>query len=322
MKLRKCLNGCNEVMKKKIIIIVGPTAVGKTKYAIEVAKKFDGEIISADSMQLYKYMDIGSAKPTAAEMNEAKHYLVDEIDPRDEFSVAIYQKLAKGYISQVINAGKLPIISGGTGLYVNSLIYDMDFSVMPKQSTYRQELEKEAETFGNEFIHNKLKQLDPFAADRIHPNNTKKVIRALEVVQTSGAGIKGFEQSFIKTNDYDYLLIGLNRDREELYQRIDLRVDLLIEAGLVDEIKRLLNLGLTESNISMKGIGYKEIIGYLNGEYSLDHAIYLVKRNTRHYAKRQLTWFRRYPDIKWFDLSDYESEMQSLLDIFQYIKEN
>lgn len=322
MKLRKCLNGCNEVMKKKIIIIVGPTAVGKTKYAIEVAKKFDGEIISADSMQLYKYMDIGSAKPTVAEMNEAKHYLVDEIDPRDEFSVAIYQKLAKGYISQVMNAGKLPIISGGTGLYVNSLIYDMDFSVMPKQSNYRQELEKEAETFGHEFIHNKLKQLDPYAAERIHPNNIKKVIRALEVVQTSGTAIKEFEQSFIKTNDYDYLLIGLNRDREELYQRIDLRVDLLIEAGLVDEIKRLRNLGLTESNISMKGIGYKEIIGYLNGEYSLDHAIYLVKRNTRHYAKRQLTWFRRYPDIKWFHLSDYESELQSLLDIFQYIKEN
>lgn len=309
-------------MKKKIIIIVGPTAVGKTKYAIEVAKKFNGEIISADSMQLYKYMDIGSAKPTAAEMKEAKHYLVDEIDPRDEFSVAIYQKLAKGCISQVMNAGKLPIISGGTGLYVNSLMYDMDFSVMPKQSNYRHELEKEALAFGNEFIHNKLKQLDPIAAERIHPNNIKKVIRALEVVQTSGAGIKEFEQSFKKTNDYDYLLIGLNRDREELYQRIDLRVDLLIEAGLVDEIKRLQNLGLTESNISMKGIGYKEIIGYLNDEYSLDHAIYLVKRNTRHYAKRQLTWFRRYPDIKWFQISGYESELQSLLDIFKYIEEN
>ena len=152
-------------MKKQIVIMVGPTAVGKTKYAIEVAKNFNGEIISADSMQLYQYMDIGSAKPTAEEMQEAKHYLVDEIDPRDGFSVAVYQKKAKGYISQVIDKGKLPIISGGTGLYVNSLIYNMDFSVMPKQSDYRKELEKEAEVYGNEFVHNKLRQLDPAAAD-------------------------------------------------------------------------------------------------------------------------------------------------------------
>lgn len=309
-------------MKKKIVIIAGPTAVGKTKYAIQVAKAFHGEIISADSMQLYKYMDIGSAKPTASERLEAKHHLVDEIDPKDEFSVAQYQKLAKQAISQVMDQGKLPVISGGTGLYVNSLLYEMDFSVMPRQTAYREALEKEAEEQGNEFVHQKLKVLDPAAAERIHPNNLKKVIRALEVVETSGAGIKEFEESFHKTSDYDYLLIGLNRDREELYQRIDQRVDLLLNAGLVGEIEHLLSLGLTEGNISMKGIGYKEIIGYLNGEYSLDHAIYLVKRNTRHYAKRQLTWFRRYPEMNWFNLSDFVTEEQALKEIFKLIQDH
>ncbi|WP_027398587.1 tRNA (adenosine(37)-N6)-dimethylallyltransferase MiaA [Anaerovorax odorimutans] len=309
-------------MTKKIIIIAGPTAVGKTKYAIEVAKKFNGEIISADSMQLYKYMNIGSAKPTKEELAEAKHHLVNEIDPRIEFSVAKYQKLAKEYIKEVMNRGNIPIVSGGTGLYINSLIYEMDFSVMPKQSNYRETLEKEAFKYGNEYVYNKLKELDSEAAKRIHQNNLKKVIRALEIVENSGEKIKEFEKSFVKTSDYDYLLIGLNRDREELYNRINQRVDLLVNMGLVEELEKLLKLGLTENNISMKGIGYKEIIGYLNGEYSLEHAVYLVKLNTRHYAKRQLTWLRRYDDIKWFNLSEFDTEDKSLEKIYQYIENN
>ena len=308
------------IRNNQVIVITGPTAVGKTKYAIETAKAFDGEIVSADSMQIYKFMDIGSAKPTEEELQEAKHYLVDEIDPGQEFSAAEYQILAKTYIKEIFNKGKIPIISGGTGLYLNSLIYDMDFSVMPKQPRFREDLEQQAAVHGNEYVHWQLKLLDPASAERIHPNNLKKVIRALEVLHTTGGGIREFQESFVQTSDYSCILIGLNRNREELYRRIDQRVDLLIKAGLADEIKSLITKGLTENNISMKGIGYKEIIGYFNGKYDFDEAVRLVKRNTRHYAKRQLTWLRRYPDMKWFDLSEFVSEKQALSTILDYIR--
>lgn len=309
-------------MKREIIIVAGPTAVGKTKYAIEISKRFNGEIVSSDSMQLYKFMDIGSAKPTEEEQAQIKHYLVDEIDPREPFSVAEYQKRAKSAIEQIFLRKKTPIISGGTGLYVNSLIYDMDFSAPPVGNVYREKLEKLALEQGNEAVHKLLEQKDSNAAARIHPNNLRKVIRALEVAEHAEEGIKPFEQSFIKTKDYSYRLIGLCRNREELYERINLRVDMLLDLGLVEEIKSLLNMGLTVDNISMKGIGYKEIIGYLNGEYDLEHAIYLVKRNTRHYAKRQMTWFRRYDDIKWFNLSDYKSDDEALKEIITWLREN
>lgn len=305
---------------RTVIIVAGPTAVGKTKYAIEIAKAFRGEIISADSMQIYKYMDIGSAKPTKEELAQAKHYLVDEIDPREEFSAAEYQLSAKKYIEKVFQESKTPIVSGGTGLYLNSLIYDMDFSVMPKQDTFRKELEQEAKQYGVECVHNRLKALDPAAAERIHPNNLKKVIRAIEVFETTGEGIREFQESFIPTQDYSCLLIGLTRDREELYRRIEIRVDQLMEAGLVKEIESLLEKGLTEDSISMKGIGYKEIIAYLHGEYDLAEAVRLVKQNTRRYAKRQLTWLRRYQDMIWFNLSEYESEEKALSAIFEVIR--
>lgn len=309
-------------MKKSrtVIFVAGPTAVGKTKYAIEIAKAFQGEIISADSMQIYKYMDIGSAKPSKEELAEAKHYLVDEIDPSVEFSAAEYQLLAKKYIEKVFRENKTPIVSGGTGLYLNSLIYDMDFSVMPKQDRFRKELEQEAKLYGAEHVHDRLKTLDPAAAERIHPNNLKKVIRAIEVVETTGEGIREFQESFIPTKDYDCILIGLTRDREELYRRIDIRVDHLMEAGLVKEIESLLEKGLTEDSISMKGIGYKEIISYLHGEYDLAEAMRLVKQNTRRYAKRQMTWLRRYQDMIWFNLSEYETEEKALSAIFEVIR--
>ena len=306
--------------KRNVIFVAGPTAVGKTKYAIEIAKAFHGEIISADSMQIYKYMDIGSAKPTKEELAQAKHYLVDEIDPRDEFSVAEYQALAKSCIEKVFGEGKIPVVSGGTGLYLNSLIYDMDFSVMPKQAGFRKQLEEEAKEFGFEYVHNKLKRLDPAAAARIHPNNLKKVIRALEVYETTGEVIREFQESFVPTQDYGCILIGLSRERGELYRRIDERVDRLIEAGLIKEVEALLKKGLTENSISMKGIGYKEMISYLHGEFDLSEAVRLVKRNTRRYAKRQLTWLRRYPDMIWFDLSEYPSEKEALSAIFDAIR--
>lgn len=289
-------------MKDKIIVIAGPTAVGKTEYAIRAAQEFNGEIVSADSMQLYKFMDIGSAKPTADERAAARHYLVDEIDPREEFSVAEYVKLAKKYIRQILDDGKLPIISGGTGLYVNSLIYDMDFAAAPKDSAERERLRALLAEKGPEHLHSLLREIDPNAAGRIHPNNTKKVIRAIEAAK-SGSPIPAFEASFKKTADYDYLLIGLNRDRAELYDRINRRVDIMLDAGLEDEIKGLMAMGLDSESISMKGIGYKEMIAYFNGEYGRDEAVELVKRSSRRYAKRQLTWFRRYDDMHWFDLS-------------------
>lgn len=289
-------------MKDKIIVIAGPTAVGKTEYAIRAAQEFNGEIVSADSMQLYKFMDIGSAKPTADEQAAARHYLVDEIDPREEFSVAEYVKLAKKYIRQILDDGKLPIISGGTGLYVNSLIYDMDFAAAPKDSAERERLRALLAEKGPKHLHSLLREIDPNAAGRIHPNNTKKVIRAIEAAK-SGSPIPAFEASFKKTADYDYLLIGLNRDRAELYDRINRRVDIMLDAGLEDEIKGLMAMGLDSESISMKGIGYKEMIAYFNGEYDRDEAVELVKRSSRRYAKRQLTWFRRYDDMHWFDLS-------------------
>ena len=309
-------------MERKILILVGPTAVGKTEYAIDIAKALDGEIVSADSMQLYKYMDIGSAKPTQAEREAAVHYLVDEIDPRENFSVFQYMQMAKNTINHIFELNKVPVISGGTGLYINSLMYEMDFSVKPDNSDYRRELEEFAASEGNQALHDRLRAEDPQAAERIHPNNVKKVIRALEMLKEGQTKVREFSESFVKTKDYDYCLVGLKRDREELYERIDKRVDMLMDEGLLDEIKMLQNMGLTEENISMKGIGYKELFGFLKGEYDLDEAVRLIKRNTRHYAKRQMTWFRRYDEIEWFNLSEYESKENALNDILKYWKES
>ena len=311
---------------EKIIVIAGPTAVGKTKYAIEVARSFDGEIVSADSMQLYKYMDIGSAKPSKDELLQVRHHLIDEIDPKTPFSVAQYQKLAKAAIADIFARKKQPIISGGTGLYINSLIYDMDFSTAPIeaspiQNSYRKELEELAKIKGNEYLHSRLAAVDYDAAKRIHPNNLKRVIRALEVAENSDKIVKPFENSFVKTSDYEVALICLERNRDELYERINQRVDILIEQGLLEEVRSLLQSGLTYDDISMKGIGYKEIIGHLNGEYDLPEAILMIKQNTRNYAKRQLTWLRRYDDMKWFNLSEYDSDEHAIEDILQWIRE-
>ena len=308
-------------MKKQIIIIAGPTAVGKTEYAIETAKAINGEIVSADSMQLYKYMDIGSAKPTAEELSQVKHYLVDEIDPREKFSVAQYQKLAKAAIREIFDKGRVPVISGGTGLYINSLMYEMDFAAPPSDEAFRKELEDTALKKGRDYLHSKLAELDPDAAARIHPNNVKKVIRAIEAAQ-NGNKIKDFNNAQIPAADYDVLLAGLTRDRAELYERINRRVDILIERGLADEVSSLMQMGLGYDDISMKGIGYKEIIGSLEGKYTIEEAIELIKKNTRHYAKRQLTWLRRYDNIKWFNLSSYEDKTMAMGDILKWLRIN
>lgn len=306
-------------MERKIIVICGPTAVGKTEYAIETALKVNGEIVSCDSMQLYKYMDIGSAKPTAEEQTRVKHYLVDEIDPAQAFSAAKYQALAKKAIEEIFAKEKTPVIAGGTGLYLNALLYDMDFSAPPRNDAYRDQLYREADEFGPEYLHEKLANADPDAANRIHPNNIKKVVRALEAAE-EGKKVRDFSKDLQPTADYDAILIGLTRNREELYDRINRRVDLLIKRGLLEEVRELLAKGLTEGDISMKGIGYKEIIGYYHGQYSLQEAIDLVKKNTRHYAKRQLTWFKRYKEMKWFNISEYDSDADCLKEIFQWLE--
>ena len=305
-------------MKREIIVICGPTAVGKTEYAIETALRMNGEIVSCDSMQLYKYMDIGSAKPTVEEQARVRHYLVDQIDPAEAFSAAKYQTLAKAAIEEIFAKGKTAVIAGGTGLYLNALLYDMDFSAPPRNDAYRDQLYKEAEEFGPAYLHQKLLCIDSDAAARIHPNNIKKVVRALEAAE-EGAKVKDFSKDLTPTQDYSAVLVGLTRNRGELYDRINRRVDILIEKGLLEEVRNLLAKGLTEADISMKGIGYKEIIAYYHGQYSLEEAIDLVKKNTRHYAKRQLTWFKRYKDMKWFNISEYDSDTDCLKEIFQWL---
>ena len=253
--------------QRKIIIVAGPTAAGKTEYAIRIAEAVGGEIVSCDSMQLYKFMDIGSAKPTPEERARVKHWLVDEIDPREEFSVALYRDMAKGYIEDIFSRGKTPVIAGGTGLYLNSLLYDMDFAEADRNLEFRQTLIDEAELFGPEFIHKKLEEIDPVKASKIHPNNVKKVIRALEGASL-GSGVRELSELKDRTHDYDALLIGITRDREELYDRINRRVDIMVEQGLFKEVENLLEMGLQEEDISMKGIGYKEIIAFFAGVYT------------------------------------------------------
>lgn len=304
----------------KIVALAGPTAVGKTKFAIEIAKHFNGEIVSCDSMQLYKYMNIGSAKPTEEELAQVKHHLVDFVDPRDDFSVAQYQKEAKKAIKDILSRGKLPVISGGTGLYLNSLLYEMDFSPVPQNFEFRNSLEKLAEEKGSEELHEMLKNKDPRAAEEIHPNNTKKIIRALERLREGEGKVRAFKDISMETTDYEPILIALTRDRSELYERINKRVDILVEQGLFDEVKTLMEMGLTAENISMKGIGYKEIIDCFMGKETPETAIEKVKKNTRHYAKKQLTWYRRYDKIKWYDISDFRDDEEACKELITWLE--
>lgn len=307
-------------MKKiPIIILTGPTAVGKTNLSIDLAKELNAEIISADSMQIYKYMDIGSAKITIDEMQGVKHYLVDEVTPDYVFSVSEFQKRADDYIEKINDENKRVLVTGGTGLYLNSLIYNMDFAKSDANNELREKLRIELEENGIDYMHNKLKELDPEAAQRIHKNNTKRVIRALEVY-LSGEKMNDFSKDLKFNEKYNPIIIVLNREREHLYERINKRVDIMMDNGLIDEVKNLLKMGYTKDMISMQGIGYKEIIKYLDGEYTLDEAIDIIKRDSRRYAKRQLTWFRRYDDAKWFNLDEYSDSQVLKNDIIMHIE--
>ncbi|MDB2091225.1 tRNA (adenosine(37)-N6)-dimethylallyltransferase MiaA [Clostridium paraputrificum] len=297
-------------MKKKILVIGGPTAVGKTELSIELSKRLNGEIISADSMQIYKYMDIGSAKVSKEEMNGVVHHLIDVVDPSENFSVADYKEQGEKAIKEIISRGKLPIIVGGTGLYINSLTCNMNFTEAEKDEEYRKDLDKLANEHGNNYIHEMLKDIDPISYKEIHANNRKRVIRALEVYKLTGKPFSSYNagEDFYKS-EYDVHYYVLTMDREKLYERINLRVDIMMEKGLLEECIKLKEMGYTSSMQSMQGIGYKEILYYLEGDVKLQEAINMIKQGSRNYAKRQLTWFRRDPRVTFLDkdkLSDVE----------------
>ena len=306
--------------KTPLIILTGPTAVGKTDLSIKLSKELNAEIISADSMQIYKYMDVGSAKVTKEEMDGIKHYLIDEVTPDYPFSVSEFQERANKYIEEIREKGKNVLVTGGTGLYLNSLIYNMDFAKSDADNELREKLRIELEENGIDYMHNKLRELDIEASERIHKNNTKRVIRAIEVA-LSGEKMNDFSNDLKINEKYEPIIIVLNREREHLYKRIDKRVDIMMDNGLIKEVENLLEMGYSKDLISMQGIGYKEIIKYFDGEYDLDEAIEIIKRDSRRYAKRQLTWFRRYKDAKWFNLDEYEDNENLKKDIVSYIIE-
>ena len=309
--------------KQKLIVLTGPTAVGKSKLSIELAKKIGGEIISADSMQVYKYMNIGTDKISEEKMENVPHHLIDFLDPKEDFNVFTFQKLVKETIADIASRGKVPILVGGTGFYIQAVLYDIDFTETDEDNTIRLELEERVRNEGTSSIYEELKKVDPESALLIHENNSKRVIRALEYYKKTGRPISEHnkEQSE-KTSPYDFYYFVLTDDREVLYSRIDKRVDAMIEEGLVDEVKSLEKMDIPKTATSMQSLGYREIFGYLDGEYDLDRAIYLIKRNTRHFAKRQLTWFRREKDVRWIDKSEYGRDDNRILNEIIRIYEN
>ena len=301
--------------KKPMVILTGPTAVGKTALSIELAKKINGAIISADSMQVYKYMDIGSAKIMPEEMQNIKHYLVDELLPTDEFHIVKFQEMAKAALEEIYSDGKIPIIVGGTGFYIQGLLYDIDFSKQDADYEYRMELEAFAKEHGAQALHERLREIDPASYETIHANNIKRVIRALEYYHLSGKPISEHnEQERQKESPYHFAYFVLNDDRKNLYDRIEKRIDVMMEQGLLEEVTRLKQMGCHKDMVSMQGLGYKEILAYLDGECSLEEAVNLLKKETRHFAKRQLTWFRRERDVIWFDKSKYSYDERMILE--------
>ena len=297
---------------KPLVILAGPT--GKTELSIRLAKRINGAIISADSMQVYKYMDIGSAKIMPDEMEGVKHYLIDELDPSDEFNIVRFQQMAKDALKEIYANGQIPIVAGGTGFYIQALLYDIDFTHQDSDEAFRKEMADYAAEYGAEALHEKLKEIDPVSYKTIHANNTKRVIRALEYYRMTGQPISAHnEQEHQKVSPYNFAYFVLTDDRKHLYDRIDYRVDLMMKKGLVDEVKNLYDMGYHKDMVSMQGLGYKELLSYLDGECSLEEAVYIIKRETRHFAKRQLTWFRRERDVIWLDKSSYQYNDQRIL---------
>lgn len=305
----------SENKKKPMIILTGPTAVGKTDLSIQLAKAINGEIISADSMQVYRHMDIGSAKVTPEEMDGVPHHLIDVLEPEEEFNVVVFQKLAKEALTGIYERGHIPVIVGGTGFYIQALLYDIDFTENDGDTAIRRELEELAQTKGAGCLHQMLQEIDPESAAAIHQNNVKRVIRAIEFYRQTGKKISLHnEQEREKQSPYQFLYYVLDTDRKTLYERIDWRVDLMMEHGLVDEVKHLADMGCTRDMVSMQGLGYKEILDYLSGEITLEEAVYILKRDTRHFAKRQITWFKRERDVRWLELEQFQNDRKKVLE--------
>lgn len=299
-------------MKPKVIVIVGPTASGKTDLSIRLAKEMNGEIISADSMQIYKKMTIGTAKPTEEEMQGIVHHMIDIVEPNEDFNVAKYKKMAEDKIEEILSKGKQPIIVGGTGLYVDTLIKGIEFFDIENDFEYRKKLEEETKRNGVDWLFEKLKQIDPDAAMSIEKNNVRRVIRALEIYKVTGKTKTQLDKESIKGTKFDYIVFGMLWDREKLYDRINLRVDLMLELGLVDEVKNLLEKeGFSKT--ALQGLGYKEVVEYLENNISYSDMVEKIKMETRRYAKRQMTWFNRNKDIIWLDASDKSSLVDLVL---------
>lgn len=300
--------------KKPLLILTGPTASGKTDLSLGLAKALNGEIISADSMQVYRHMDIGTAKIKKEQMQGIPHYLIDELEPWEEFNVAIFQARCKKYIEEIYAKGKLPILAGGTGFYIQSVLYDVDFEKTEADEPYRRKLMAFAKEQGNKALHEMLAKVDKASAQAIHPNNIKRVIRALEYYKQTGKKISEHnEKQQKKTAEYDFRYYVLSLPREILYERINQRVDLMREEGLVEEVKKLLAMGCTKEMVSMQGLGYKEIVTALEGEDTLEAAFEKIKQETRHFAKRQFTWFKRERDVTWIYKEQFQSEEELLL---------
>ena len=302
-------------MKRPMIILAGPTAVGKTATSIRLAKAVGGEIISADSMQVYRHMDIGSAKIRPEEMEGVPHYLVDVLEPEEDFNVVRFQQMAKAAAEEIYARGRIPIAAGGTGFYIQALLYDIDFTENDGDSSFRRKLEKTAEEKGGEYLHSLLQEADPEAALQIHPHNIKRMIRALEFHHQTGGKISEHnETEREKESPYNFAYFVLTDDRSCLYDRIDRRVDLMMEEGLLDEVRFLKERGVRRDSTAMQGLGYKELYAFLDGEYPLEEAVRIIKRDTRHFAKRQLTWFKRERDVIWADKSVIGQDDDAVID--------
>lgn len=300
--------------QQPLVILTGPTAVGKTALSVQLAKQIGGAILSADSMQVYKYMDIGSAKITPDEMQGVRHYLIDELMPDEPFHVARFQQYAKKYIQEIYQNGQIPIIAGGTGFYIQSVLYDIDFSEQAADGAVRKELEQEALNKGALYLHSRLAEIDPVSAQAIHANNVKRVIRALEFYRLTGRRISEHnEKERKKTSPYRFAYFVLNDDRAHLYAAINRRVDQMFADGLVEEVKKLKDMGCTPAMVSMQGLGYKELFPYFSGACTLAQAADLIKRDTRHFAKRQLTWFRREKDVIWLNKEMFSYDNDKIL---------
>lgn len=307
---------------RPLIILTGPTAVGKTALSIGLAKAVDGEIISADSMQVYRKMNIGTAKIQQSEMQGVRHHLIDILDPGEDFNVVLFKKYALEAMKDIYSREKIPVVVGGTGFYIQALLYDINFEDNDNDMSYREELQTLAAEHGNSYIHDMLAGVDPESAEKIHENNVKRVIRALEFYKKTGMKISEHnEAESQKESPYNFEYFVLNDDSQKLYDRIDRRIDIMLADGLLDEVRSLVDEGYSRDLVSMQGLGYKEMIDYIQERYTLDEAVYTLKRDTRHFAKRQVTWFKREKQVTWVNKNEFDSEADILSFMIERLRE-